>query len=107
VSLVLRDYKHLYTSARFRGCSMDRKHSPQNMLRRICICPFSISGSTGGEKPTIIIIIIYKRFRFVVPLFTKSKRIKRKKHKKKKKCNRNIVPVNQRCTCARLGQSVQ
>lgn len=45
VSLVLRDYKHLHTSAHFRGCSVDRKHSPQNMLRRMCNCLFPSVGA--------------------------------------------------------------
>ncbi len=65
------------------------------MLRRMCNCLFPSVGHWWRKLIIIliiivviiiiiIIIIIYKRFHFVVPLFTKSNRIKRNKNKNKK-----------------------
>lgn len=81
VSLVLRDCKNLHTSAHFRGCSVDRKHSPQNMLGRMCNCLFP---SVGAPMEKIINNIQAPPFLLFLSL-QKANRIKRKKQKIKKR----------------------
>lgn len=78
----------------------DRKHSPLNMLGRMCNCLFPIDGSTGGEK------VQNKELNhlqvlpgLLVPLYKKQNQ---KSNKGKRRCSRNVVPVNQRC--AHLGE---
>lgn len=80
VSLVLRDCKNFHTSAHFRGCSVDRKHSPQNMLGRMCNCLFP---SVGAPVEKIINNIILAPPVVLFLSLQKARRFKRKKQRNK------------------------
>lgn len=75
-----------------QGLFGDRKHSPWDMLGRMCNCLFPINGSTGGEtlKKTKINKHVQAPPVLAVPLYKKKAIIEAIK----RRCNRNNLPVN-------------
>lgn len=86
---------HLSTA---QGLFGDRKHSPRDMLGRMCNCLFPISGSTGGET------LKNKNKQTCTSASSSRGSSLQKKaiiEAIKRRCNRKKRPVNHRC--AHLG----